>query len=226
MAMSELETMQRSEATLAVMQTLQPTWTWDEMDPATFAARLAAARDAASIQATQKAAYDQQRAAVDTRFADLESRKVQGIGVAGYRFRKMPEQLGMIESVGEYGDSREAILKEAEEWLAAWQRLDPVWNPTAENNTRAFQALLTDAKAQLSALTGTRADWRKAAVAHNALLAELEDLCVAWYGAATRIFAAGTPEGDLVRGQIPTFAPSTTSQPAPPSPAPNPAPNP
>ena len=223
MAASELEILQRAEATLSVAQALAATWVWDEMNVADFAAKLGGARAAQSDEAEAKAAYDEQRGVVEARFSDLERRKVQGLGMARSRFRHDAEQLAMIESVGDYGDSREAILKEGEEWAAAWRRIDPTWNPTTTNTLAAFEALSADCQAQFSTLTNVRADHRKVGAHYNELLAELQDLSVAWYAAATRVFAAGTAEGDLVRGQIPTFASGTSPAP-PPAPSPSPSP--
>lgn len=42
-------------------------------------------------------------------------------------------------------------------------------------------------------------------------------MSVAWYADATRVFADGTPEGDMIRGTIPTTydpAPPPTTPPA------------
>lgn len=213
MAASEMEILQRSEATVAVADSLQATWVWDEMNVADYEARLAAARLAGTVEADKKAAYDEQRGVVDVRFEDLDRRKVQGLGMARNRFRHDSEQIVMIEGVGEYGESREATLKEADEWVATWKRVDPAWNPTATNTLAAFETLLADCKAQLPLLIGAKADYRKAGVGYNQKLAELEDLCIAWYAAATRVFAEDTPEGKLIRGQVPTFGGSTEAAP-------------
>ncbi len=43
----------------------------------------------------------------------------------------------------------------------------------------------------------------------------MEDRNEAWYAAATRVYPAGTAEGDMIRGTVPT-----TYNPPPPPPAP------
>ena len=222
MAASELEILQRAEATDSVAQALAATWVWDELSVAALTAKISAARAAQSDEAEAKAAYDEQRGVVDTRFSDLEARKVQGAGMARSRFRHDAAQLAMIEGVGEHGDGREAILKESEEWAAAWRRIDPTWNPTARNTLVAFEALLADCQAQLSSMTEVRADFRKAGTHYNGLLSEIQDLSVAWYAAATRVFPDGTSEGALIRGQIPTFGGSNAGSNGPPPPTPVP----
>jgi hypothetical protein len=51
------------------------------------------------------------------------------------------------------------------------------------------------------------------------MCSDLEDMNVAWYADATRVFAAGTAEGDMIRSTVPTtYVPTTTKT----SPAPAP----
>lgn len=233
MAATEQEIVTRAAATHAVMVTIQNDWTWDEISVADFGALLAQRVTAQHDENLKKTAYDAQRGVVSSLFDDLENRKVQGLGMAAGRYRHDTQLLPIIEGVGEYGDSREMILKEADEWVAAWEELkttDPVsgegdaqWNPTASNNRPAFLTLLANCRTALPVLTQKRTTWQRAAKAHNAILARFEDLCVAWYDAATRAFKEGTEQGDLIRGQIPTFdAGGSQPPPANPQPAPNP----
>ena len=55
-------------------------------------------------------------------------------------------------------------------------------------------------------------------------LLAVNDACQAWYASAIRVFPAGTAQGDMIRGTIPTTY-SPPSAPAP-VPAPTPAPTP
>jgi len=52
---------------------------------------------------------------------------------------------------------------------------------------------------------------------------DLEDLNEAWYAEATKVFPAGTAEGDMIRSTVPTTytppAPSTSQAAAPAAPA-------
>ena len=220
MAASEVEIMQRGDATGSVMEALQDKWVWDEMSIADFKAFLQSVRDAGTQENAKKAAYDGQRGHTEVLFTDLERRKVQGLGMATYRFRGDTEKLALVQGVGEYGDGRENTLKEAEEWAAAWKLIEPTWSPTTQNTVAAFETLMGDCSGQKKLLTDAKTAWRKASTHHNALLAELEDLCVAWYGQATRVFSPDSEEGILLRGQIPTFdgggnsGSSTTTSPA------------
>ena len=54
----------------------------------------------------------------------------------------------------------------------------------------------------------------------HTLLGRLEDECVQWYAEATAVFPAGTTNGDLIRGQIPTsYSPAAATPVTPATPA-------
>ena len=59
--------------------------------------------------------------------------------------------------------------------------------------------------------------WRNAAEALSEFAAERDDDAKAWYALATRLFAAGTATGDLIRGRIPTVYRRQPSTPLPPT---------
>jgi hypothetical protein len=57
----------------------------------------------------------------------------------------------------------------------------------------------------------------------NAKLSTVERDCQDWYAEATKVFAAGTEIGDLIRSEIPTtsdYNPPSPPAPTPPPPAP------
>lgn len=220
--MTEQQILERAEPTLGLMRQIEAEWSWDEMAPAAFEAKLAEARAAQAVEADKKSDYDLARGQVNAAFADLEARKTQGIGMAKFRFRAEGDKLEMVNSVGEYGTSREDILRESGEWAAAWQDIAPTWTPTTSNTLAAFGALMQGAAAQNEALTAKKIAARRAGVDLAAMMAQVQDICVAWYGQATRVFPAGSPLGDLIRGQIPTFSDSGTLTPVTPTPAPIP----
>src|SRR4051812_41192758 len=49
-----------------------------------------------------------------------------------------------------------------------------------------------------------KASWRVEAEGFNELAEELDLDCIGWYAAATQVFKEGTPEGDMIRGTVPT----------------------
>ena len=63
--------------------------------------------------------------------------------------------------------------------------------------------------------------WRRSEGVLNVLYSRCEDECVAWYAEATKVFPAGTAEGDMIREQVPTdYNPPTPAPPPTPPPGP------
>ena len=157
------------------------------------------------------------RAALDAALLDLHRRTMQGLAMAKVRFRNDPCKLEVLANLTARGDSRNATAQEALDWEAAWQKIDPAWSPTALNTLASFQELRKQCIELDAAFVKAHTNWRTQSEMMNQQAAALNEANVAWYAAATRIFPAGTPEGDMIRRAIPTsYSP----------PAPTPAPEP
>ena len=63
--------------------------------------------------------------------------------------------------------------------------------------------------------------WRTQAELMNTQAAELDADSVSWYGGATKVFLAGTPNGTMIRGTIPTTTATNHAATPPPAPAPS-----
>lgn len=156
----------------------------------------------------------------DTNLDQLHRWTMQGVSMCKTRFKADSVKLALVQHLTARGDSRHTILDEALEWESAWNEADPTWCPLPANTLAAFKTLRTqcleglqnDFKAAASA-------WREQAGILTQLAAALEAINVAWYSDATDVFAAGTPEGDMIRGTIPTTY-TATSNVTPPAPAP------
>lgn len=99
MANTEQQIFERADATAAVANTLfsgNSGYQWDEMSLFDFASRIASARNARRLADDKKADYDAQRGVVNALFDDLETRKIQALGMAKYRFRKDAEVIAML----------------------------------------------------------------------------------------------------------------------------------
>ena len=133
------------------------------------------------------------------------------------------------------GDSRRAIEEEADNLLAAWeeweQQLGQTFSPAPGKTLVDFKLLLegngsppppavslpplpTLKKTYKAALT----KWRRSEGALNALYSRCEDECIAWYAEATKVWPAGTPEGNMIRELVPTDYNPPTPAPTPPPP--------
>jgi len=162
------------------------------------------------------------RSAWDASLDTLHRLTMQGVSMAKNRFRNDPIKLSLVQDITTRGDSRQGILDEALEWETAWNKADAAWNPLPANTLPAFQtlrlqcleALQQDYKDKLSA-------WREMAGMLAQFARVMEDINEAWYSDATDIFAAGTAEGDMIRGTIPTTYTPPAATPLPPPAAPH-----
>lgn len=133
----------------------------------------------------------------------------------------------VVDELSARGDSNRAIEEEGEELLAAWsQEFGEDFVPAPGNTFAAFRELF-EGSAAVPTLRKLKSNYkesvtkaRRASGDFNALIIRLEDECVQWYAEATAVFPAGTTNGDLIRGQIPTnYSPPTAAPAAPATPA-------
>lgn len=225
---------ERATKTIAAATQLAPQWTWQEKTLPQMQAGLTAiiGDDQATppvigqeqtTRAAERAMRDA-RALWDQSLDQLHRWTMQGIAMAKSRYRNDPVKMALVEDLTARGDSRPAILDEALDWETAWNEAEPAWCPLPANTLLAFSALRKQCLEGLQADYKTKASaWREQAGLLTELAATLEDINVAWYGDATKVFAAGTAEGDMIRGTIPTtYTPAANNKPAP-APTPTPA---
>ena len=155
----------------------------------------------------------------DAQLDVLHHRTVQGVGMVKNRLRDNPAKLAVVSYLTANSNSRAETLKEALAWESAWAQVDAAWSPLPANTLPAFQTLRNQCEEGLQkAYSDAISAWREEAETLTDLGRQLEDINVAWYADATMIFAAGTPEGDMIRGTIPTtYSPPPPAPPTPPA---------
>jgi hypothetical protein len=203
----------RAIATRNAQESVKDKWVWEEKMVAQWDADVAAARaqqEAVSQQETEMLA---QRSALDVALEELHRQTMQGVAMAKVRYRGDAAKRALVKGLSAKGGSRNAILKEALAWESAWEKTDATWSPTVENTFAEFEFLRKQCQTLQANASQSRANWRAAAEELNERAEKLEDANVAWYASATVIFAAGTPEGDMIRGTVPT----TYTRPTPPA---------
>lgn len=220
MPVSRGDVLERVTATRDVQAQIAGSWVWEEMTVAQWDAQVTALRDSQDNEAAKRATERAKRATLDEMMDDLEDNKVQAVGMARYRWRNDAMNTALIDGLEEQGSGRDATISEARDWVKLWGEIDPAWNPTPTNTRTAFQTLLGACVAAEDEWKTARLTWRKAATQWNNLAAETEELCVAWYGSALRVFPEGSAEGDLIRANIPTFDNSGAQAPTPAPPSP------
>lgn len=216
----------RATKTISAAREVAATWTWQEMDADAMQAKLneiIGDEDGTPKVGQEEKAEDAEQVMLgkrglwDTALDQLHRWNMQGLGMAKNKYRNDPAKLGQLEGLTAGGDSRSETLREALEWDSAWGKLDPAWAPMPGNTRTAFSALRKSCVEELKTdYSDARADWRKEAEKLNQLAAEMEKINVAWYADATRAFPEGTPEGDMIRGTVPTtYSPSAPKPPTP-----------
>jgi len=215
----------RAVKTISAAKQVTGAWTWDEKSIAAMETQLAGiagnktATSPVAGQESVTSAAEQlmltARGSWDTALDQLHRWTVQGVNMAKTRFRNDPAKSSQLEGLEARGSSRAGTLDEALAWESAWTSVDAAWAPLPGLTLAAFSALRKQANESLKATySDARATWREAAEKLGTLAAELEDTNEAWYANAIRVFPAGTPEGDMIRGTIPTTYVPKAKEPA------------
>ena len=234
---------ERTEKTRAVQSTLAADsgWTWPTKTLAAWDADLVSmdatvnnslAKTAAALEVDMLAA----RGLLDARLEAIHKYTLLVAGVMRVRAKTLPGLVDVVQRLTARGDSRTAIEEEANGLIAAWeeweQQLGQTFNPAPGKSLVDFKVLVEGngnpaPPAVLLPSIGTlkktykaaTAKWRRSEGLVNALYSRCEDECVNWYAEATRVFPQGTPEGDMIREQVPTsYNPPTPAPPVPPVP--------
>jgi len=221
----------RAVKTISAAKTLAASWTWSEKSIADYQAQLETIIGNKQINppvigqeeivSADEQAMKAARGTWDDALDQLHRYTVQGVGMAKNRFRNEPAKLAQLDSLTAKGNSRSKTLAEALAWESAWASIDPAWAPLPANTLTAFKTLRKRCNEDLqTAYSDAQSTWRNSAEKLAQMAADLEDINEAWYADATRIFLAGTPEGDMIRGTIPTTytpPPDEPENPAPPA---------
>jgi hypothetical protein len=143
--------------------------------------------------------------------------------MAKNKFRNDPSKKALLSGLTANSNSRAETLTEALAWETAWSTLAPEWAPLPANTLATFHTMRLNCLETLQKnYSNAHAAWRAEAETLAGLAREMEDVNEAWYADATRVFVAGTPEGDMIRGTVPT----TYNPPPPPVPPTPPPPGP
>ena len=211
--------LKRATATKNAQIAVQGTWVWDGKPAAQWDTDIKAITAQQKVVAAADTDKLTKRGIYDATLDDIHARTVQAVAMLKVRYKNVPAKLAVVKNLSAAGESREDILSEALDLISDWAELDAAWNPTAANTLAALQALRDTAmNPQGTDFSTAQTAWRTQAETMNTQGAQLDADNVSWYGDATKVFLAGTPNGDMIRGTIPTTTPATPS--AKPSPAP------
>ena len=197
-------TLQRAQATRAVQTSIAAAWVWDEMTLLQWDAAITSFVTQMEVEQDAEADYLAKRGETDTAIDSLHSLSGRCVRMAKNRYRDTPAKLEVIAGLRNDAASRSGKLQDALEWESAWEKSEPAWSPLPGVTLATFKPQRLAAMALLEGLTTKKTNWDAADEQLNTQGHTLNGNCVAWYEAATTVFPAGTPEGDLIRSDIPT----------------------
>jgi hypothetical protein len=221
----------RAVKTISAAKQVAATWTSPEETPDQMQAQLESITGNSSstppvvgqeeVTSAARRTMDLADGQWEAQLAELHRRTVQGLNMAKNKFRNDSASLAVLSGLTAGSNSRKETLAEALAWESAWSNLAPAWSPTTTNTLAAFKTLRKQCAEDLqTAFSDARTDWRAEVEKLNSMADALEQADEAWYADATRVFAAGTPEGDMIRSTVPTtYTPTATKTPPAPAPA-------
>jgi hypothetical protein len=213
----------RAKTTRHAQEDLKSSWMWNETSLDQWDNEIADLQRMQEICSSAEFTRNSARAALDAGLQELHRRTMQFLAMAKFHFRNDPSKLEAINRLTSDGETRRAIAQEAMDIESAWQKVGPEWAPTDVNTFTSFQALRKQCTELEAAFIAAYSTWRAQSEILNQKASALNDANIAWYAAATRIFPAGTAEGDMIRRSIPTrYSTPVSAEPPPPAPQPQP----
>ena len=162
----------------------------------------------------------------DAQLDVLHRRTVQGVSMIKNKYRDNPAKLAVVGGLSARGSSRKETLEESLAWESAWAQVDAAWAPLPANTLAGYKTLRNQCEEGLrDAYSDAQSAWRSEVGRLAEAVSAMEDINVAWYADALRVFPDGTAEGDMIRGTIPTtYHPPPPAPPVPPTPPTPPTP--
>jgi hypothetical protein len=194
----------RAETTRHAQEDLKPSWMWNEATLDQWDKEIAEVQGLQQICSSARFTRNKARAALDAGLQEIRRRTMQFLAMAKFHFRDDASKIEAINRLKCDGIGRRGIAQEAMDLETAWQDVGPEWAATEVNTFDSFQALRKQCLELNTAYIAAYSTWRTQSELLSQKAAALSEANIAWYAAATRIFPAGTAEGEMIRRSIPT----------------------
>ena len=191
-------------ATRSVQERLALSWLWEEKTLAQWDDLSAALLAGKARVDDAEAAGALSAGALSRDAAALHEATKQALGLAKVRYRDRPETLRALAGLRASKGSVAAVRRSADDLAAAWGKIDgkASYNNVSLPDYSARRAALESRESERSAKrAGVRQEKKDFLERRKTLHRDL----VAWYAAASRVFPANTPEGQLLRAEVPTM---------------------
>lgn len=190
--------------TQAVQNQLSATWTWDGATLDDWQEAIASLDGARDTFQDATAATQNARSAAGAGLTELHEATKQALGIAKIAFKSDPAKAGAFVGLTAVGKSYPSVSKSAQALSSAWQKANPNWAPLPGKTLVAYDTLRETINTQQATVAGTLATQKEARRTLQATLKVHDRKAKDWYAVATRVFPGNTPEGQLLRAQIPT----------------------
>ena len=204
----------RATTTRHAQEDLKCSWMWNEKTLEQWDNEIAGLQKMQEALSTAEFSRNSIRAELDSDLQDLHRRTMLWLAMAKFHFREDTSKYEAIKRLTCRAVGRLGIAREAMDLERAWQDVGPEWAPTEVNTFASFQSLRKQCLDLEAAFIAAQSNLRTQSENLNYSAAALNKANVAWYAAASRIFPAGTAEGDTIRRAIPTgYSPAARAEP-------------
>ena len=196
----------RARTTRHAQEALKTKWIWNEKTLDQWDSDIADLQRMQEQCSSAKFTKNSARAALDAGLEEMHRRTMQFLAMAKFHFRNEPPIFEAISRLGSGGRGRRAIAQEAMDLESAWQKAGPDWAPTEANTFASFQALRKQCMDLDAAWIAANSTWHTRSEILKQVTAAVNEANTGWFAAATRVFASGTAEGDMIRRSIPVLS--------------------
>nr|WP_309690436.1 hypothetical protein [Armatimonas sp.] len=194
----------RVQATRDVQAVIAQEWTWQEKSVAQWDTDLAQLTQHEQAEsATEQAEHDIRTQRNDA-YKALERRTMQSVALLKVSARSNAAHTELLGKLPGTPKGRPQVLARAQAVSDAWKQIAPSFAPTPELTQPKLEAAIAACRTLEAQTSAGKVAWREAAESLAEFAAEQDADSKAWYALATRLFAAGTATGELIRGRIPT----------------------
>ncbi len=137
------------------------------------------------------------------------------LGMSKRHYRNQPAALATLMTVQALGKSAQNILDEGAQFAKIWAQLDITYVPDLGWTLTTFEAAGVTATAAFGAVTTTEVAWGNSDAQTSAQAVGVEDTNTTWYADATKKYGPDTPNGAMIRQNVPTTT-HAVKPPAPP----------
>ena len=194
----------RATASKVAQDIVKTLWTWEEKTVPQWIADLAEFDVLDVDEVAKRAELRSAAAAWDGTLSTIKVFTKDVVRLGRIRYRNDPAKLEQFKALRTNGKSRKDIYDQGRDLEKAWLAIEPTWVPMTDLTNGVLGSALGSALALGDTHAAKKGLHDNAATCFRNKARRLDADNVAWYGAATTHFKAGTDQGDMIRTTVPT----------------------